>query len=59
MKSIIIALTALTLSLNANDKVVDTFGSKKAPDSKFPGEYVGTYISDGEKIKCTACRFLR
>ena len=51
MKAILIALTALTLSLNADQKAADPFGAKKAPDSKFPGEYVGTYISDGEKIK--------
>ena len=51
MKAILIALTALTLSLKADEKAADPFGAKKAPDSKFPGEYVGTYISDGEKIK--------
>tara|TARA_A100001037_G_scaffold301208_1_gene330230 strand:- start:2092 stop:2526 length:435 start_codon:yes stop_codon:yes gene_type:complete len=52
MKRPIIILMTIVLSLAADDKkVTDLFGKSKAHGSQFPGEYVGIYIDDGNKIK--------
>ena len=44
----LLALTATIPSL-ANEK--DIFGQTKAPQTPFPGEYVGTYLGDKKEIK--------
>jgi len=47
MKNIILLLIFITKPLFAEDP----FGAKKALGSKFPGEYIGAYFQDNEKIK--------
>ncbi len=52
MKKLFLILLGLTLSVAAEDNPAkDLFGSAKAPDSQFPGEYEGVYISDGQETK--------
>ena len=51
MKKLAYALIVTVLPLLGADKAMDIFGAKKAPESKFPGEYAGTYYDDGKEIK--------
>lgn len=51
MRKLAWILMVITLPIVGDEKGSDLFGTKKAPGSKFPGEFVGTYYDDGKEVK--------